>query len=102
MEKQRIEELIGMYRDGLLGDTVPWWQSRFIDRECGGYLTYRDADGTLLSTDKPVWVLGRIIWMWSRLYNAVEPRPEWLEVAPMVSTSCSSTPSTATGACSTA
>ena len=81
MDKQRIEELIGVYRDGLLGDTVPWWQSRFIDRECGGYLTYRDADGTLLSTDKPVWVLGRIIWMWSRLYNAVEPRAEWLEAA---------------------
>ena len=81
MEKQRIEELIGIYRDGLLNDTIPWWESRMIDKEAGGYLTYRDADGSLLSTDKPVWVNGRIIWMWSRLYNAVEKRPEWLEVA---------------------
>lgn len=81
MTKLNVEELITLYRDGLLTDTIPWWESRFLDRECGGYLTYLDADGTVLSTDKPVWTLGRIIWMWSRLFNAVEKRPEWLEVA---------------------
>jgi len=81
MQEQRIEELIALHRDGLLNDTIPWWQSRFLDREHGGYLTYRDADGSLLSTDKPVWVLARTIWMWSRLFNTVEQRPEWLEVA---------------------
>ncbi len=77
----RLTELRDLYRDSLLEDTVPWWQSRIIDKDHGGFLTYRDADGTLLSTDKPVWVLGRIIWMWSRLYNTVEKRPDWLEVA---------------------
>ncbi|MBI4581231.1 MAG: AGE family epimerase/isomerase [Planctomycetes bacterium] len=81
MTPVRIRELRDLYRDGLLNDTVPWWQSRLLDHECGGYLTFRDADGTLLSTDKPVWVLGRVIWMWSRLYNEVEQRPEGLEVA---------------------
>lgn len=81
METSRTNELIAVYRDGLLGDVIPWWQSRFIDEECGGYLPYRDADGTLLSTDKPVWGLGRTIWMWSRLYNTVERREEWLAVA---------------------
>ncbi len=79
--RERLTALRDLYRDGLLKDTVPWWQGCFIDKECGGYLTYRDADGTLLSTDKPIWVLGRIIWMWSRLYNEVEKRPDWLEVA---------------------
>ena len=81
MDLPRIETLIALDRDGLLHDTVPWWQSRILDTECGGYLTYRDADGSLLSTDKPVWVNGRVIWMWSRLYNTVEKRPDWLEVA---------------------
>ena len=70
-----------IYRDGLLDDTIPFWQNRFLDHECGGFLTYRDADGSLLSTDKPVWVLGRIIWVWSRLYNTVKKRADWLEVA---------------------
>jgi N-acylglucosamine 2-epimerase len=81
MNQDRLNQLRDFYRDGLLEDTIPWWQSRFLDREHGGYLTYRDADGSLLSEDKPVWVLGRIIWMWSRLYNEVEKRPEWLDVA---------------------
>lgn len=81
MTPQRLIELRDLYRDGLLLDTIPWWQSRMIDREDGGYLTYRDADGSLLSTDKPIWVLGRVIWMWSRLYNTVEKRADWLDVA---------------------
>jgi N-acylglucosamine 2-epimerase len=81
MSPQRIGELCTLYKEGLLSDTIPWWQSRFLDRECGGFLTYRDADGTLLSTDKPVWVLGRVTWMWSRLYNTVEKREDWLNVA---------------------
>ena len=81
MKPERLTELRDLYRDTLLEDVVPWWQSRFLDSECGGYLTYRDADGTLLSTDKPVWVLGRIIWMWSRLHHTIERRQDWLEIA---------------------
>jgi len=81
MDEVRINELIKIYKEGLLEDTIPWWQNRFLDFEDGGYLIYRDADGTLLSTDKPVWFLGRIAWMWSRLYNKVEKRQDWLEVA---------------------
>ena len=81
MEPARIHELTLRYKSDLLHDTIPWWQTRFIDDEHGGYLTYRDRDAALLSTDKPVWVLGRIVWLWSRLYNTVEPREDWLEVA---------------------
>lgn len=81
MDKKRLTELRNIYRDGLLNDTIPFWQSRILDDEYGGYLNYRDADGSLLSTDKAVWVLGRIIWMWSRFYNEIEKRDEWLEFA---------------------
>ncbi|MBH06869.1 MAG: N-acylglucosamine 2-epimerase [Phycisphaeraceae bacterium] len=81
MDKKRLLELRDIYRDGLLGDTIPFWQSRIIDDEYGGYLNYRDADGSLLSTDKAVWVLGRIVWMWSRFYNEIEKRDDWLELA---------------------
>jgi len=37
--------------------------------------------GSLLSTDKPIWSMARIVWMWSRLYNIVEKRPDWLDIA---------------------
>ena len=81
MERARLVELRDLNRDGLLNDTIPFWQSRIIDQEHGGYLHYRDGDGSLLSSDKAVWVQGRIAWMWSRLCNDIEKRAEWLEVA---------------------
>ena len=81
MKRERIEALIPLYRDGLLKDTIPFWTRHAPDRECGGFLTYLDRDGSVLSTDKPVWVLGRIVWLFSRLYNQVEARAEWLELA---------------------
>jgi len=81
MRAERIEELITLHRDGLLGDTIPFWMKHTIDRECGGFLNYLDRDGTVFSTDKPVWVLGRFTWLLAMLYNNVEKRPEWLETA---------------------
>jgi len=81
MDENRIDELLAFHRDDLLVRTIPWWQSRMLDREDGGYLFYRDRDGSLLSTDKPMWTHGRAAWMWSRLYNTVEPRDDWLGVA---------------------
>ncbi len=81
MEKNRIEELILIHRDGLLKDTVPFWMKRTIDHEYGGFLNYMDQDGTILNTDKPVWVLGRFTWLMALLYNTVEKRQEWLDTA---------------------
>lgn len=81
MRKNRIDELLTVYRDGLLHDTVPFWQRHAPDRECGGFMTFLAADGTVVSTDKPVWVAGRVTWLFATLYNEVEQRPEWLELA---------------------
>ncbi len=39
--------LIGVYRDGLLNDTLPFWIPRAIDREHGGYLNSLNEDGSL-------------------------------------------------------
>ena len=69
MNPQRITDLIQVYRDGLLGDTIPFWTRHAPDREFGGFLTFLDADGTVVSTDKPMWVAGRISWLFARLYN---------------------------------
>lgn len=69
------------YRDGLLKDTLPFWLPRAMDREWGGYLTCFDQDGTLLQTDKAVWVQGRFAWLLATLYSTVEKRSEWLEGA---------------------
>ncbi|WP_266202424.1 AGE family epimerase/isomerase [Pontibacter kalidii] len=69
------------YKKQLLEDTLPFWFPRSLDAEHGGYLFMRDADGSLLDTDKAVWIQGRAAWLLATLYNTVEQRPEWLEGA---------------------
>lgn len=78
---ERLTSLHATYRNGLLQDTLPFWIPRAIDREHGGYLTALDRDGSLLQTDKPMWVQGRFAWLLATLYATVEPRPEWLELS---------------------
>ncbi len=81
MLPQRLDEFRQVYRNGLLDDTLPFWIPRAMDDECGGYLTSLDRDGTVLQTDKPVWVQGRFAWLLATLYNTVERRQEWLDLA---------------------
>jgi len=69
------------YRDGLLNDTLPFWLNHSIDKEHGGFITSLDRDGSIVDTDKGVWQQGRFTWLLAELYNNVEQRPEWLEMA---------------------
>lgn len=78
MKPERAQELIAVYRDGLLGDTLPFWFPRCVDQQCGGFLVARDRDGSLLDDDKGVWQQGRATWLLGEMYNNVEPRDEWL------------------------
>jgi len=73
--------LLATYRDGLLNDTLPFWLPRAVDEEHGGFLLFRDRDGSLVDTDKGVWQHGRFAWLLATLYDQVEPRPEWLRIA---------------------
>ena len=40
-----------------------------------------DSDGKLVDTDKNVWQQGRFAWLLGELYNNVEPRADWLDMA---------------------
>jgi N-acylglucosamine 2-epimerase len=75
------QKLARFYRDALLEDVVPFWLRHGLDREHGGMISALDRDGSLLDTDKSVWVQGRSGWLFSQLYNTVEQRPEWLEAS---------------------
>ncbi len=81
MTPERISQLMAQYRDGLLHDTLPFWIPRAIDREHGGYISCLDQDGSILQTDKSIWIQGRFAWLLATLYNTVEKRPEWLELS---------------------
>lgn len=75
------EQLIRIYRDGLLEDTLPFWINHCVDREHGGFMFCLDHDGTIIDTDKGMWTQGRFTWLLATLYSEVEPREEWLELA---------------------
>ncbi|MCC7523866.1 MAG: AGE family epimerase/isomerase [Chitinophagaceae bacterium] len=79
--KNDLAELKNFYRNQLLNDTVPFWFPRSYDKEYGGYLLMRDADGSLIDEDKAVWIQGRVTWLLSTLYNTVEKKQEWLDGA---------------------
>jgi N-acylglucosamine 2-epimerase len=81
MDKKRIRSLSESFYSELVNNTIPFWIEHATDREHGGFTTCLDRRGDLLSPDKPMWVLSRISWLFARLYNDLEPRKEWLDLA---------------------
>jgi N-acylglucosamine 2-epimerase len=72
--------LYHLYRNTLLNDILPFWESHSIDPE-GGFFTCLDRKGDVYDTDKFVWLQARQVWMFSALYNRLEKQPRWLEIA---------------------
>ncbi|MFT4844166.1 MAG: N-acylglucosamine 2-epimerase, partial [Planctomycetota bacterium] len=85
MELERIDELIAVYRDGLLKDTLPFWLRHAVDKEHGGFMFSVDRDGTRLDTDKGMWQHGRFTWLLAtlarELHGTEHWQPAWLETA---------------------
>jgi N-acylglucosamine 2-epimerase len=77
----RFVDLLAIYRAELLERVVPFWLSHAIDWQNGGILTCISDEGQVLSTDKYMWSQLRAIWTFSALYNKIEPKQEWLDVA---------------------
>ena len=80
-DRRQLAQWMATYRDGLLKDTLPFWLRHSIDREHGGYLTALDQDGRVVDSDKGVWQQARFTWLLGELYNNVDGRNEWLELA---------------------
>jgi len=85
MNDPRIEEWLTVHRDGLLTDTLPFWQRHAVDEEEGGFLFCLDRDGTVVDTDKGLWQHGRFTWLLATLHHSLEGSehhdPRWLELA---------------------
>lgn len=77
----RFVDLLAIYRTELLERVVPFWLEYAIDWPNGGILTCISDEGQVLSSDKYMWSQLRAIWTFSALYNKIEPKPEWLDVA---------------------
>ncbi len=76
-----FRQLANLYQSTLLDDVIPFWEEHSIDYECGGYFTCLDRKGTVYDTDKFIWLQARQVWTFSMLYNRVEKRQRWLDIA---------------------
>ena len=63
---------------------IPFWLKHSLDREHGGQFTCLDRDGAIWDTKKYLWLQGRAVWMFARLYNEWERRPEYLDAARLI------------------
>lgn len=70
-----------IYRDELLGKVLPFWEKHSPDPEHGGYFTCLLRNGQVYDTDKMVWLQARQVWTFSMLYNRLEQKQEWLDMA---------------------
>ena len=69
------------YRKELMDNIIPFWEENSPDTEYGGYFTCLDRQGNVFDTDKFIWLQGRQIWFFSMIYNRIERRPSWLNMA---------------------
>ena len=57
------------------------YRAELLDRENGGYFTCLTREGAVYDSRKYVWLQGRAVWLFSKLYNELEPRQEYLDAA---------------------
>lgn len=76
-----LQRFASVYRSDLADSVIPFWLKHSPDRECGGYFTCLDRDGSVYDPKKYMWLQGREVHMFSRLYNEFDRRPEFLDTA---------------------
>ena len=74
-------QLAQQYKSNLLEDVIPFWEQHSIDYIHGGYFTCLNRDGSVFDTDKFIWLQARQVWTFSMLYNRLERRSKWLDIA---------------------
>lgn len=77
----KYEQYAEQYHETLLEKVIPFWQKYSIDHAGGGYFSCLDRDGTVYDTDKFIWLQARQVWTFSMLFNRLEQRQQWFDIA---------------------
>ncbi len=81
MEYKELNIYADQYKSELLDSIIPFWINHSKDNDFGGYFTSLNRYGEVFDTDKFMWLQGREVWLFSMLYNKVEKKQEWLDMA---------------------
>ena len=72
---------MNIYKNYLCDNVLKFWLDNAIDDVNGGIFTQLDEKGKIYGREKSVWFQGRALWSFSKAYNAIDARPEYLEAA---------------------
>lgn len=81
MEHKQFNHLKITFESELFENVIPFWEKHSPDWNHGGYYNCLDRNGEVYDTRKHIWLQGRQVWMFSKLYNTVEPNDRWLNIA---------------------
>lgn len=79
--KWSLDDLHRHYQKQLAEDTIAFWETYGIDREYGGYLRPDKKTKTYQNTDKDLYSQGRLLWLFSFLYNNFGKAPKHFAAA---------------------
>ncbi|MEL6437629.1 MAG: AGE family epimerase/isomerase [Cyanobacteria bacterium J06621_8] len=77
----QVKSLAELYKNTLLENVLPFWSEYSLDRQFGGYFTCLDRQGKVYDRDKFIWLQNRQVWVYAMLYNRLEQKTEWLDLA---------------------
>ncbi len=69
------------FRKEVESKVIAYWEKYGVDREYGGFLKADRKTGAYPTTDKDLYSQGRILWIYSYLYNNFGRKPAHLEAA---------------------
>jgi len=76
-----LERLLERYRRDLFEGFLPFMDRHVVDHEIGGFMCNTDRRGKNLTRDKSSWFEGRGTWVYSFVYNNLDPNEKYLEIA---------------------
>lgn len=79
--KINFSELGNLYKEELLKNVIPFWGKYSPDKKYGGFFHYFDRKWQIYSTNKMMWIQGRLVWIFCKVYKEIEQKKEWLNIA---------------------
>lgn len=80
MNREELLKYKEQYKKTLVDEIIPYWLKYAVD-ESGAINNCLNEDGSLISKERYIWSQGRALWTFSALYNRIEKKKEYLDVA---------------------
>jgi len=79
--KGKLNRYASLYHIELINNIIPFWENNSLDLKYGGYFSCLNREGKVYDTDKFMWLQGRQIYFFSMIYNQIERKEKWLDIA---------------------